>query len=54
VFPPVSSGGKKSSITAAHIEGQLEGRTVEKVTVIPFIKEKEPSSLPHSLGNKLK
>ncbi|CAL5094172.1 unnamed protein product [Urochloa decumbens] len=30
VFPPVSSGGKKSSITTAHIEGQLEGRTVEK------------------------
>ncbi|WVZ98236.1 hypothetical protein U9M48_043701 [Paspalum notatum var. saurae] len=30
VFPPVSSGGKKSSITAAHIQGQLEGLTVEK------------------------
>ncbi|OEL21847.1 Linoleate 9S-lipoxygenase 2 [Dichanthelium oligosanthes] len=30
VFPPVSSGGKKSSIAAAHIERQLEGRTVEK------------------------
>jgi lipoxygenase len=39
VFPPVSSGGKKSSITAAHIEGQLEGRTVEKVIVIPFLKK---------------
>jgi lipoxygenase len=33
VFPPVSRGGKQSSITAAHIErqGQLEGRTVHKV-----------------------
>ncbi|CAN6338053.1 unnamed protein product [Urochloa humidicola] len=31
VFPPVSSGGMKSSITTAHIERQLEGRTVDKV-----------------------
>ncbi|XP_021302192.1 probable linoleate 9S-lipoxygenase 5 isoform X2 [Sorghum bicolor] len=30
VFPPVSRGGKQSSITAAHIEKQLEGRTVAK------------------------
>ncbi|KAF8652443.1 hypothetical protein HU200_062775 [Digitaria exilis] len=30
VFPPVSSGGKKSSINTSDIEGQLEGRTVEK------------------------
>lgn len=28
-FPPVSSGGKKSSITAAHIESQLEDVTIE-------------------------
>jgi lipoxygenase len=31
VFPPVSRGGKQSSITAAHIEKQLEGQTVAKV-----------------------
>ncbi|ONM32675.1 lipoxygenase12 [Zea mays] len=30
VFPPVSRGGKKSSITEAHIESQLQGRTVQK------------------------
>ncbi|XP_066358952.1 linoleate 9S-lipoxygenase 6-like [Miscanthus floridulus] len=32
VFPPVSRGGKESSITAAHIQRQLEleGRTVQK------------------------
>ncbi|KAJ1274252.1 hypothetical protein BS78_05G048000 [Paspalum vaginatum] len=30
VFPPVSRGGKKSSMTAAHIQSQLEGRTVQK------------------------
>jgi lipoxygenase len=32
VFPPVSRGGKKSSITEAHIESQLQGRTVQKVS----------------------
>jgi lipoxygenase len=32
VFPPVSRGGKESSITAAHIERQLQGRTVQKVS----------------------
>ncbi|KAL6619995.1 hypothetical protein ACP70R_035134 [Stipagrostis hirtigluma subsp. patula] len=30
VFPPVGTGGKPSTITAAHIEGQLEGLTVQK------------------------
>ncbi|GJN14024.1 hypothetical protein PR202_gb00798 [Eleusine coracana subsp. coracana] len=30
VFPPVSSGGKTSTITTSHIQGRLEGLTVEK------------------------
>ncbi|XP_066357470.1 probable linoleate 9S-lipoxygenase 4 [Miscanthus floridulus] len=30
VFPPVSRGGKESSITAKHTERQLQGRTVQK------------------------
>ncbi|TVU18650.1 hypothetical protein EJB05_34759 [Eragrostis curvula] len=33
VFPPVSSGGKTSTITTRHIHGRLEGLTVEKALV---------------------
>lgn len=36
-FPPVSSGGKKSSITAAHIESQLEDVTIEMVQYNIFL-----------------
>ncbi|XP_073006726.1 linoleate 9S-lipoxygenase A-like [Typha latifolia] len=42
VFPPVGRGGKQSSITASHVEGQLEG-----LTIIQAMEQKRIFILDH-------